>query len=35
LRHRLREKRGHNQDPTGAIIDSQSVKGTPESYIDS
>jgi putative transposase len=35
LRHRLREKKGHNQDPAGAIIDSQSVKGTPESHIDS
>ena len=35
LRQRLREKKGRNQDPTGAIIDSQSVKGTPESFLDS
>lgn len=35
LRQRFREKKDRNPDPTGAIIDSQSVKGTPESYIDS
>ena len=35
LRQRLREKKGRNPDPTGAIIDSQSVKGTPESYVES
>jgi putative transposase len=35
LRQHLREKRGRNPDPTGAIIDSQSVKGTPESYVES
>lgn len=35
LRKRLRIKRGRNPDPTGAIIDSQSVKGTPESWVDS
>jgi putative transposase len=35
LRQRFREKKGRTPDPTGAIIDSQSVKGTPESFIDS
>jgi putative transposase len=35
LREILREKNCRNPDPTGAIIDSQSVKGTPESAIDS
>jgi putative transposase len=35
LRRRLREKKDRTPDPTGAIIDSQSVKGSPESAIDS
>lgn len=35
LRQRFREKKDRNRDPTGAIIDSQSVKGTPESGVDS
>ena len=35
LRQKLREKKGRNPDPTAAIIDSQSVKGTPESYVES
>ena len=35
LRQSFREKKGRNPDPTGAIIDSQSVKGTPESFVDS
>ena len=35
LRQHLREKKGRSPDPTAAIIDSQSVKGTPESYVDS
>jgi putative transposase len=35
LRQHLREKKGRTPDPTGAIIDSQSVKGTPESFVDS
>jgi putative transposase len=35
LRQHLREKKGRNPDPTGAIIDSQSVKVTPESYVES
>lgn len=35
LRQRFREKKDRNPDPTGAIIDSQSVKGTPESFVDS
>jgi len=35
LRQRFREKKGRKPDPTGAIIDSQSVKGTPESFVDS
>ncbi|NEX23844.1 IS5 family transposase [Thiorhodococcus mannitoliphagus] len=35
LRARLRQKQGRNPEPSGAIIDSQSVKGTPESSIES
>jgi putative transposase len=35
LRQRFRATKDRNPDPTGAIIDSQSVKGTPESYVDS
>jgi len=35
IRQHLREKRGRNQEPSAAIIDSQSVKGTPESSIES
>ncbi len=35
LRRRLREKKDRTPDPTGAIIDSQSVKGTPESSVES
>ncbi len=35
LRQHLREKKDRNSDPTGAIIDSQSVKGTLESYVQS
>jgi len=35
LRKHLRSKKERNLDPTGAIIDSQSVKGTPESGIES
>ena len=35
LRMRLRQEKGRNPDPTGGIIDSQSVKGTPESSIES
>ena len=35
LRQRFREKKDRNPDPTGAIIDSQSVKGTPESFVES
>lgn len=35
LRTRLRQKEDRNPDPSGAIIDSQSVKGTPESSIES
>lgn len=35
LRRRFREKKGRTPDPTGAIIDSQSVKGTPESFVES
>ncbi|MCK7575313.1 MAG: IS5 family transposase [Chromatiales bacterium] len=35
LRQHLREKKDRKPDPTGAIIDSQSVKGTPESRRDS
>jgi len=34
LRQHLREK-SRSPDPTAAIIDSQSVKGTPESYLES
>lgn len=34
LRVRLRRQIGRNPDPSGAIIDSQSVKGTPESSIE-
>jgi len=34
LRRHLREK-SRNPDPTAAIIDSQSIKGTPESYLES
>jgi putative transposase len=35
LRQKFREKKDRNPEPTGAIIDSQSVKGTPESFLDS
>ena len=35
LRQHLREKRGRSPRTTGAIIDSQSVKGTPESSVES
>lgn len=35
LRARLRQQKGRDPDPSGAIIDSQSVKGTPESSVDS
>jgi putative transposase len=35
LRARLRQQRDRNPDPSGSIIDSQSVKGTPESSIES
>jgi len=35
LRQRLRQKKDRKPDPTGVIIDSQSVKGTPESYVES
>jgi len=35
LCRRFREKKGRTPDPTGAIIDSQSVKGTPESFVES
>ncbi|WP_081763639.1 IS5 family transposase [Imhoffiella purpurea] len=35
LRVRLRQQKGRDPDPSGAIIDSQSVKGTPESSIES
>jgi len=34
LRQKLREK-SRNPDPTAAIIDSQSIKGTPESCLES
>lgn len=34
LRKELRLKKSRNADPSGAIIDSQSVKGTPESVED-
>ena len=35
LREQLREQRGRSASPTGAIIDSQSVKGTQESALES
>jgi len=35
LRQRLRQKKDRKPDPTGAIIDRKSVKGTPESYVES
>ena len=35
LRQHWRQKNGRNPDPTAAIIDSQSVKGTPESALES
>jgi len=35
LRQKLRQKKDRNPEPTGAIIDSQNVKGTPESSIES
>jgi len=35
LRQRLRQKKDRKLDPTGAVIDSQSVKGTPEPYVES
>jgi len=35
LRQRLCQKKNRNPDPTGAIIDSQSVTGTPESSVES
>jgi putative transposase len=35
IRRQLREKSGRPQEPSAAIIDSQSVKGTPESWIES
>ena len=35
LRKEFRLKKNRNHDPSGAIIDSQSVKGTPESVEDS
>lgn len=35
LRKHLRQQQGRNPDPSGAIIDTQSVKGTPESSIES
>jgi len=35
LRQQLRQKKDRKPDPTGAIIDSQSVKGTPESFVES
>ena len=28
-------KKSRNLDPTAAIVDSQSIKGTPESYLES
>ena len=34
LRQKLREK-SRNPDPTAAIVDSQSIKGTPECYLES
>lgn len=35
LRRRLRKQAGRNEDPSAGIIDSQSVKSTPESYQES
>jgi putative transposase len=35
LRRRAREKEGRNAEPSAGIIDSQSVKGTPESADES
>jgi transposase len=35
LRARLRKRQGRDPDPSGAVIDSQSVKGTPESSVES
>lgn len=35
VRQHLRKKKDRNPDPTGAVIDSQSVKGTPESHVES
>lgn len=35
LRRRAREKEGRNAEPSAGIIDSQSVKGTPESAEES
>jgi|GEM_PF-2489443 len=35
LRQKLHQKKDRKPDPTGAIIDSQSVKGTPESFVKS
>lgn len=35
LRRQARKKKARDAEPTGAIIDSQSVKGTPESNIES
>ena len=35
VRRRLRKNEGRNEDPSAAIIDTQSVKGTPESAIES
>ena len=35
LRQQLRKKVGRNENPSAGIIDSQSVKGTPESSIES
>lgn len=35
LRRRFREKKDRTPDPTGALIDSQSVKGTSESFVES
>jgi len=35
FRQQLRQKKARKPDPTGAVIDSQSVKGTPKSYVES
>ena len=35
LRARLRTRQGRDPDPTGAVIDTQSVKGTQESSVES